>query len=719
MSAAALLTLSLSLWCHCRAVGGSVPFDFRRLSLQHRTVISVNASLAVAEISDAAIVDICGMLGYGDDGEAARCTQPVSRTARVRSMQPFLPLISETEDVDFSESIGPISLIDRSQSEALLGQFSKFRIDAKVFSLTYAYHNRRISHGAGPYPELNVCLVGGFSPIIARMIMAYNLGYTLWIFSEHPTITDMAMYFRFKTAMRSQNRTVALISGQSFTDFIGQLPTRQLCDILHVRETPDPITESAVQELAELAVRPNVKFLPSQVIWEQYFTYSNDTMQHHAENSLRNVVMLPRECSERLAVRWEFSTKWTALSQMGLTEDDSNGYAYWEQLLGANSVNSIVYSGAMHSEIECDKIEGPTSSEGIECGGEELLDSIIFITYSVRVFEETAFGIRSALQAERFRHVSVMGDFNVSQYREHLQLARRLTQQCGRDVIALQISIGLQEMEVLTPYYITLQTEQPEHHFFTGKTASRLFLDTLRDAVVVWAMSEQHAHFLVSDFGFPSSRVAVLPLYCEPHPLPANISLENLVDELRDSGLLTADMAGDVDVTFFGSCSNRRERLLLDMVPLFHAEGVVMRLLCSTVGTAQWGHERDVLIAKSKVVLNLHNTNNSSLEVHRVNYLLSRSKCIVSERSGRDPGLDAIYESAGAVVFGSGVEELAAQVVAMLRNDTLRLSMEQRGYALYAHSVRDNTAPLRLAVQSAIRLVSDSRRGCDTLQSSI
>uniref|UniRef100_A0A7S2USD8 Uncharacterized protein n=1 Tax=Fibrocapsa japonica TaxID=94617 RepID=A0A7S2USD8_9STRA len=77
-----------------------------------------------------------------------------------------------------------------------------------------------------------------------------------------------------------------------------------------------------------------------------------------------------------------------------------------------------------------------------------------------------------------------------------------------------------------------------------------------------------------------------------------------------------------------------------------------------------FGEERDMLIEQSKVVLNVHFYPQAALEVHRIEYLLAKGKCVVSERSS-DPALDSQYE--GAVLFvDGGLENLAREAVRMV-----------------------------------------------------
>jgi hypothetical protein len=85
----------------------------------------------------------------------------------------------------------------------------------------------------------------------------------------------------------------------------------------------------------------------------------------------------------------------------------------------------------------------------------------------------------------------------------------------------------------------------------------------------------------------------------------------------------------DIDVLFYGSMNERRAKVVHDL----EAAGlnVVTVFGC-------YGAERDALIARSKVVLNMHYYTPGAFEAVRVSYLWANKKCVVSETSD---GLDA------------------------------------------------------------------------------
>ena len=83
----------------------------------------------------------------------------------------------------------------------------------------------------------------------------------------------------------------------------------------------------------------------------------------------------------------------------------------------------------------------------------------------------------------------------------------------------------------------------------------------------------------------------------------------------------------DIDVLFYGAVSPRRKRLL-DVLGT-RCKAVVM--------TGYYGRQRDELIARAKVVLNMHQDEAMILEQPRVSYLLNNECFVVSEESRDTP----------------------------------------------------------------------------------
>ena len=96
---------------------------------------------------------------------------------------------------------------------------------------------------------------------------------------------------------------------------------------------------------------------------------------------------------------------------------------------------------------------------------------------------------------------------------------------------------------------------------------------------------------------------------------------------------IPASKVQDIDVLFYGSLNDRRSRILQALKD----SGVKVHTVFGV-----YGKERDTLIARSKIVLNVHFYSAKIFETVRVSYLLANSKAVVSECSAEteiEPGL--------------------------------------------------------------------------------
>ena len=139
----------------------------------------------------------------------------------------------------------------------------------------------------------------------------------------------------------------------------------------------------------------------------------------------------------------------------------------------------------------------------------------------------------------------------------------------------------------------------------------------------------------------------------------------------------------DIDVLFFGKVNPRR-MVILDAVAragiaLHVADGIYLA-------------NRDTLVARAKIVLNVHAAEDSSLEMARIAYVLANRRALVTElgRAARlDPDLrDGLVAGAGA--------DLPGLCLALLADDARRLELAERGFQ--AFSRRDLVATVRSAL---------------------
>ncbi len=126
----------------------------------------------------------------------------------------------------------------------------------------------------------------------------------------------------------------------------------------------------------------------------------------------------------------------------------------------------------------------------------------------------------------------------------------------------------------------------------------------------------------------------------------------------------------DIDVLFIGRLDERRDAILKQ---LERAGAKVHR------ATAAWGKARDNLIARAKIIINIHREPAHILEMVRLSYVLANRKCIVSES-----GLDTTMEEPlkGGIAFAS-YDKLVERCLEYLRDNTKRIALAEKGFALF------------------------------------
>lgn len=124
----------------------------------------------------------------------------------------------------------------------------------------------------------------------------------------------------------------------------------------------------------------------------------------------------------------------------------------------------------------------------------------------------------------------------------------------------------------------------------------------------------------------------------------------------------------DLDVLFYGLQNPRRKALIERVAALGLRVGV-----CSDV----FGRELDVLIARSKIVLNIHYYPAHLLETMRLCYLLANGRAVVSERSAHT-NVPEIYADA---IHWAAYENLADACAAVAADADRRAALGLAGRA--------------------------------------
>ncbi len=140
----------------------------------------------------------------------------------------------------------------------------------------------------------------------------------------------------------------------------------------------------------------------------------------------------------------------------------------------------------------------------------------------------------------------------------------------------------------------------------------------------------------------------------------------------------------DIDVLFFGSLNPRRQAVLDRM----NEEGLRVQAVFGV-----YGPRRDALIARSKLVLNLHYYEAKVLEMVRISYLLA-NRCAVLSESSSDLAEDASL--AEGVAFAS-YQDLAQKARHLIEQPHQREQLARRGQDLMR--ARPMAAYLRAALE--------------------
>jgi len=144
----------------------------------------------------------------------------------------------------------------------------------------------------------------------------------------------------------------------------------------------------------------------------------------------------------------------------------------------------------------------------------------------------------------------------------------------------------------------------------------------------------------------------------------------------------------DIDVLFYGWMTPRRIKIISDL----KVAGL------NVVATdSAYGGGRDNLIARSKVVLNVHHDGRDMFEIVRVSYLMANSKCVVSEQSSDEDGYGDLLWGIGRSPYGGIVDAC----VRYARNGNGN-GPEQKAFELF--SKQDYVATVAAALDGSVSL---------------
>lgn len=244
-----------------------------------------------------------------------------------------------------------------------------------------------------------------------------------------------------------------------------------------------------------------------------------------------------------------------------------------------------------------------------------------------------------------------------------------------RDTGDIYIIVGVHHFDNLPGKYIVAQTEQPGSNWFNPS-----LYKAFDGAMGIIDFSPRLDRQWKS-MGYNS------------HYVPIRIPMDMFID-VGAKDIFFTDAHKDIDVLFYGGKRDRRVKLEKRLKKRFPKKKIVFRYY------DLFGEERERFISRSKIVLNTHFWIESSLETHRIEYLMARGKCVVSETS-MDKDLDAEYSRAVNFCTYDTMEQMISR---LLRNPNEIESSGKRSRMLSENHQFD-MRPLREAIEGCMESI--------------
>jgi hypothetical protein len=125
----------------------------------------------------------------------------------------------------------------------------------------------------------------------------------------------------------------------------------------------------------------------------------------------------------------------------------------------------------------------------------------------------------------------------------------------------------------------------------------------------------------------------------------------------------------DIDILFYGSVNERR----LEVINKLKSFGINVSVVFGV-----YGQQRDELIARSKIILNIHRYDLKIFEIVRVFYLMANSKAVVSEIAA-DSDINQIYVGG---FYSARYDSIADSCIDLIENTSKREELERKAFEL-------------------------------------
>ena len=185
----------------------------------------------------------------------------------------------------------------------------------------------------------------------------------------------------------------------------------------------------------------------------------------------------------------------------------------------------------------------------------------------------------------------------------------------------MYILFGAHEcVEKLPKHYIVYQLEQTRttvKGMQNNAIWTPRYINILHQAHSVWDFSRSNIKVLRQMFRLTNLKYVPLSYASCLHD--ENVSTQNSSED-------------NIDILFFGSHSNRREKYISVL-----REKMPQKCRIVWEKNSVWNKERAALVARSKLILNIHHSNSAILEIPRILYAVCQKKCVISERGRYQP----------------------------------------------------------------------------------
>lgn len=216
--------------------------------------------------------------------------------------------------------------------------------------------------------------------------------------------------------------------------------------------------------------------------------------------------------------------------------------------------------------------------------------------------------------------------------------------------------------------FIYYQVEQSNSKFLKDLKLLKKTIYMMCKAEKVWEYTTMTRHLY--------SKYCLNKLSWVPMPFYYNENIEKLNFD-----------SCEYDIFFYGHFNERRKKILNELGKYFKLKE----------GFKCYGEMKNILIKKSKIILNLHFYEDSSLESCRINEILNYNKLIISENSLKDEANTELYND--YVIFVDEIDKNMSNINQMIKKIKYYLKKEN-----YLNKMNLNKKPLSEKILNYIEI---------------